>query len=219
MFGHEEEAKLTGLDVLRLRLVQRQYGRSNVFYRMFFDKHYRPNRYDCIVHDQKKHKNINEFRTFVMHKYHRFPVASTTFLQLGGHQRDFTQQDEVGADPRSESESTEKAGAADSRESRQNVLIEGRLLRYYNRLFLSEMLLYGIAFGTVVFLGGSYLAGHLNLKVANYCFIGPGLVVSAANVYGRGFHNKANEEQIKDIYRAEYTAYDKFFRDRGYEEL
>ena len=60
MFGHEDDQKLTGFDVIRLRLVQRQYSRSNIFYRMFFDKHYRPDRYNCIISDQKKHRNVKK---------------------------------------------------------------------------------------------------------------------------------------------------------------
>ena len=94
IFGHEEEANLTGMDVLRLRLVQRQYSKSNVYYRMFFDKHYRPDRFDCIVNDVQNHKNINEFRTHVMHKYYRFPVASQAFLQVGGYKTDIGHQSE-----------------------------------------------------------------------------------------------------------------------------
>ena len=83
---------------------------------------------------------------------------------------------------------------------------------------MSELMVYGIAFSTLIFFGGSYLAGHYNLKVANMCFIYPGLGLSVGNFYGRRFHNSANEEQIKDIYRDEYAAYEKFFTDRGYDE-
>ena len=91
-------------------------------------------------------------------------------------------------------------------------------MRHYNRVFMAELLLYGIAASTVVFLGGSYLSGHLNVKIANYCFLGPGVGVSVGAFYGRGYYNRANEEQIKNFYRDEYAAYDKFFKDRGYED-
>ena len=41
MFGHEDEADIGIGDSLRLRMVQRQYKRSNLLYKMFFDKQYR----------------------------------------------------------------------------------------------------------------------------------------------------------------------------------
>jgi hypothetical protein len=52
IFGHEEESNLTPQDKLRLRLISKQYYRSNLYYRMFFDKHYRPERFDVIVNKQ-----------------------------------------------------------------------------------------------------------------------------------------------------------------------
>ncbi len=58
---------------------------------MFFDKHYRPERYTCIINDVGNHRNINEFRTYVMHKYYRFPAASASFLKIGGYKKDFAQ--------------------------------------------------------------------------------------------------------------------------------
>ena len=51
---------------------------------MFFDKNYRKDRFDCIVNQQAKFKNKNEFRTYVMQKYHRFPIEGAAFLQFGG---------------------------------------------------------------------------------------------------------------------------------------
>ena len=72
-----------------------------------------------------------------------------------------------------------------ARKKRQNILLEGRLLRYYNRVYMTEMMVYGIAFGTIVYLGGAYLASHFNLKVANICFIYPGLTLSIGNFYFR----------------------------------
>jgi hypothetical protein len=89
MFGPESEAGITAGDRLRVKLVQSQYNRSNIMYRLFFDKHYRADRYNCIVNQQDKFKNKNDFRTYVMQNYHRFPVSSTAFLQLGGSKKDF----------------------------------------------------------------------------------------------------------------------------------
>ena len=70
-------------------MIEMQYKKSNIYYRMFFDKHFRKDRYDCIVNKQDQHKNINEFRTYVMHKYYRFPIAAANFLKIGGYKSDF----------------------------------------------------------------------------------------------------------------------------------
>ena len=88
LFGEDEEETFTGFDRIRLRLVARQYQKSNLLYRMFFDKHYRPDRYNCIVNQINQHQNVNLFRSEVMTKYHRFPGASQDFLRLGGHKTD-----------------------------------------------------------------------------------------------------------------------------------
>ena len=58
---------------------------------MFFDKNYRPDRYNCIVNLQDNYQNKNEFRTYVMQKYHRFPIKGAAFMKLGGHKKDFAQ--------------------------------------------------------------------------------------------------------------------------------
>lgn len=56
-----------------LRLVKRQYDKSPLLYRIFFDKTYRPERFKCISGEIDKHRNVNEFRTYVMHNHFRFP--------------------------------------------------------------------------------------------------------------------------------------------------
>ena len=61
---------------------------------MFFDKHYRPDRYECIIHNQDNFKNKNDFRTYVMQKYYRFPLKSTAFLRTNGTVNDFAQNQE-----------------------------------------------------------------------------------------------------------------------------
>lgn len=85
----------------------------------------------------------------------------------------------------------EELSGDSGRKKRQNILLEKRLLKFYNRVFLSELFVYVIAGSTVVFLGSSYLSNHLNIKVANFCFIIPGLVFSFSNLYLRSFHNYA----------------------------
>ena len=71
---------------------------------------------------------------------------------------------------------------------------------------------------TVVFFGVSYLSNSFNRKVANYGLLIPGAVISAANFYMRSFNNSASEQQLRHIYKQEFLAYEKFFRDKGLDE-
>lgn len=132
---------------------------------MFFDKHYRYDRYNCIINQQDKFKNRNDFRTYVMENYHRFPVASTAFLQLGGSKKDFAQ--------------------TPSEDENSNILLEKRLMRSYNRAYMGELSLYSIVVGTLLYFSTAAVTGTFNLKVANYCFIVPGIILSAGNFYAR----------------------------------
>ena len=56
---------------------------------MLFDKHYRPERYNCITQEYAKFENNNHLRTHVLQNYFKFPIASTNFLKLGGYKDDF----------------------------------------------------------------------------------------------------------------------------------
>ena len=49
---------------------------------MFFDKYYRPERYNTIVNRMDDYKNINEFRTFVIQNFYTFPLKSTEKLTV-----------------------------------------------------------------------------------------------------------------------------------------
>ncbi len=42
---------------------------------MFFDKQYRPSRYDAMTTTIHQYKNINKFRTFINQNYQSFPVS------------------------------------------------------------------------------------------------------------------------------------------------
>ena len=50
MFGPEEEFGMGPIERFRLKLVQRQYKKSSLTYRMFFDKNYRQKRYNSIIY-------------------------------------------------------------------------------------------------------------------------------------------------------------------------
>ncbi len=49
---------------------------------MFFDKRFRPERYDAIVNKMDDYRNINEFRTFVIQNYYKFPLSSIDRLTI-----------------------------------------------------------------------------------------------------------------------------------------
>ena len=72
--------------------------------------------------------------------------------------------------------------------------------------------------GTLLYFSTAAVTGTFSLKVANYCFIVPGIVLSAGNFYARTQHNKEFEQQLREIYKADIAKYDTFFRDQGYDE-
>ena len=49
LFGPKEEEQLTMVERMKLKLVQIQYKKETLPFRMFFDKYYRPERYNVIV--------------------------------------------------------------------------------------------------------------------------------------------------------------------------
>ena len=119
-----------------------------------------------------KHKNINEFRTFVLHNHYRFPKVCVSMLK--GTQ--------------SQIEASTKT------KSYENVLLESQLLTYYNRVYLSEQLLYPWMVVTAAFVARQIIKKQLNInKVINYC-VAPGLVLSAGNLYFRKYGNSEREK-------------------------
>ena len=52
------------------------YQNSSCFFKMFFDKWYRPLRYQAIINKIDSYSNINEFRSVIMQNFHTFPKES-----------------------------------------------------------------------------------------------------------------------------------------------
>ena len=77
MFGSQEEQNLTLIERQKVSIVASAYKRSPLFFKMFFDKVYRPQRYNIITNQIDAYTNVNEFRTLVMQNYHSFPLKST----------------------------------------------------------------------------------------------------------------------------------------------
>ncbi len=80
LFGPKEEEQLTMVERMKLKLVQIQYKKETLPFRMFFDKYYRPDRYNTIVNKMDDYRNINEFRTYVISNFYTFPLKSTEKL-------------------------------------------------------------------------------------------------------------------------------------------
>ena len=70
------------VDRQKMKLVAGGYKSSTIFFKMFFDKWYRRERYDAIVNKIDKYNNINEFRTMILHNYVSMPLAPTRNLYV-----------------------------------------------------------------------------------------------------------------------------------------
>ena len=66
----------------KLHLIETAYKTSPIFFKMFFDKMYRRERYDTIVDKIDKYQNVNEFRNLIISNYHTFPAAPTRNLYI-----------------------------------------------------------------------------------------------------------------------------------------
>ena len=76
-------------------------------------------------------------------------------------------------------------------------------MRAYNRCFLAELSSYGLLFGTLAYFGASGITGTFSVKVANSCFIVPGLCISLYSFYTRRYRYTDFEENLRDIYPEE----------------
>ena len=82
LFGPHEEEQLTFVQRMKLKLIQIEYRKETLIYRMFFDKHFRPERYNTIVNKMDEYRNINEFRTHVIQNYYKFPLSAIERLTV-----------------------------------------------------------------------------------------------------------------------------------------
>ena len=73
---------MTFLERQKMRLVVNGYKSSTIFFKMFFDKWYRRDRYDAICNKIDAYNNVNEFRTMILHNHAAMPVAPSRNLYL-----------------------------------------------------------------------------------------------------------------------------------------
>ena len=101
---------------------------------------------------------------------------------------------------------------------RENILMEKKLMRHYNRCLMGEMALYGVVLGTALYMGAALITGTFSVKVANYVFIAPGMTMSGSIFYFRAYHQKSLENQLEIIYKPQFDKYQSFFTDKGYDD-
>ena len=75
------------IDRQKMKLVVGGYKDSTIFFKMFFDKWYRRERYNAIVNKVDEYKNINEFRTMILHNFATMPLAPTRNLYIFGPEK------------------------------------------------------------------------------------------------------------------------------------
>ncbi len=82
LFGPQDQVSLGFVDRMRLKLIQIEYRKETLIFRMFFDKYYRPERFNEIVNNMDKYNNINEFRTHVIQNHYKFPLKAAQKLNI-----------------------------------------------------------------------------------------------------------------------------------------
>ena len=169
MFGTNEEQGLSLVDRQKMKLVAGGYKDSTMFFKMFFDKWYRRERYDAIVNRVDEYKNINEFRTMILHNYATMPLAPTRNLYV------LYPKDNGKEDPSEVVESS-------SEERDDNVLLERQYLKTYWHYFRVSMGVQGILAGCVMYGGATIYMGNFKGSVMR-AFCGVGIVLHGYAMY------------------------------------
>ena len=127
MFGTSDEQKMTFMERQKMNLVVNGYKSSTMFFKMFFDKWYRRERFNTIVEKIDNYQNINEFRTMILHNHVAMPLGPTRNLYIWKPSdfKDDLPEDAVG----------QTADAARD----DNVLLERRYLNMYWHYFRVSM--------------------------------------------------------------------------------
>ena len=165
---------------------------------MFFDKWYRRARYDAIVNKIDDYKNINEFRTMILHNYATMPLAPTRNLYVFA-----PKADQKPTDPTTQSTET---GRDD------NLLIERQYLNTYWHYFRVSLAVQGILALCVGYGGITIATNTFNGSVMR-CFCGAGLVLHCYGMYLKRVKMMQWQEQMEPLYKKQVKAYEKFIMD------
>ena len=199
MFGTNEEQQMTLIERQKMRLVRNGYKNSTLFFKMFFDKWYRRDRYNFICDHIDSYKNINEFRTVVLHNHANWPVApihNLYVIQPSGSPVDVS----------------EKPVAADSDARDENILLEKKYLKtywHYFRVSLGVQAMLGLCVG---YGGFTIYTATFNGSVMR-CFCGIGIVMQAYTMYLKRVEMERIQERIEPLYKRQIKAYERFSQD------
>ena len=172
---------------------------------MFFDKYYRPERYNEIVHKIDDYKNINEFRTHVIQNYYKFPLRSIDRITVMPIKTTPTEAATMGQE--------EQAGE----EATGNILLEKRFLNLYTNVFKTELGLYFLLGNAIFYMGIAFTMKQFN-RTFMLGLLMPGILANMACVYARTLKYNEFEMQISQLYRRELSCYKRFFHDEGYDD-
>ena len=111
---------------------------------MFFDKYYRPERYNTIVNKIDEYQNINEFRTYVISNFYTFPLKATEKLTI------LPNKSSAPAEPENDQEAMKKA---EESEQKGNILLEKKFLNLYTNVYKTELTLYFLLGNAIFYMG------------------------------------------------------------------
>ena len=158
-------------------LVQSAYKASPIFFKMFFDKFYRPKRYDAICNQIDEHQNINEFRSRVIQSYYHFPNLAIANLYLFF---------KAPADVEKEKAMLEQVQLVSTD---TNILLEKAYMTLFWKMFRVEMAVNLTLFSTASYLAGSLAMGVFSTSVLRV-LIGGGIGAHCCAMYMRRIQMK-----------------------------
>ncbi|CDW74859.1 UNKNOWN [Stylonychia lemnae] len=219
LYGPQDYEKLTSYERLKLSLVQNQYKKETLLYRIFFDKMHRPERFNTIMNQMDEFNNINEFRTFVMQKHQSFPLKYIQKFQVLPR---LWQNSSNNEDPKRQLIKEVQSGdvfvenVEEGEKRGGNILMEKKYMNLYNSVYKLELFLY-LLVGNLF----AYMAIGLYTKTFNRNFMMglliPGMMANAGCMYIRLVKQKEYEMVMGPHYAQELMRYRKFFIDEGYD--
>eukprot|EP00347_Sterkiella_histriomuscorum_P008306 403345593 len=239
LYGPKELENLDFIERVKLGLVKNQYKKETLLYRIFFDKMYRPERFNIIMNKMDDFNNINEFRTFVMQKFSFFPFRCIQNLSLFPKLRMSQSSQKEGEAAVKENQRPLRVRATiqdpsavstqDSQDSQViienleesekrggNILMEKQFLNIYTSVYKMEMFLYFLL-GNAFF----YMATGLATKTFNKTFmmglLVPGFIGNLGCIYARTLKYREYEMNMAPHYEKELARYKRFFHDEGYD--
>ena len=73
---------LSYLNQFKMKLVKLLYKKESIMFKMFFDKFYRPERYQAIVTEFDNFDSVHDFNAYLLRKHYKYPLKATEGLSL-----------------------------------------------------------------------------------------------------------------------------------------